>query len=92
MLLQSHAKQIEFLPALPKAEPNGSVKRLRARGGFEVDMIWKEGQLTKAVVRSTQGLTFKLRYNDQVIEKALKIGESVEIDFSRGLFFFRTIL
>ncbi len=61
MLLQSHARQIALLPALPKAWPSGSVTGLRARGGFEVDIAWKDGRATKAVLRASLDRPLRLR-------------------------------
>jgi alpha-L-fucosidase 2 len=61
MLLQSHAGQINLLPALPKAWPTGRVKGLRARGGFGVDIAWQDGSLTEAAIRSNKGSTCVLR-------------------------------
>jgi alpha-L-fucosidase 2 len=63
MLLQSHNDEIELLPALPKAWPVGKVTGLRARGGFTVDIEWKEGKVSKYRVTSPQPREVKIRVN-----------------------------
>ena len=67
MLLQSHETNdkgnfvLHLLPALPDAWPEGSVSGLRARGGFEVDIQWANGQPTAVTVKSTRGGVLCLR-------------------------------
>ncbi len=53
MLLQSHMGEIHFLPTLPDAWPDGSVTGLRARGGIQIDIEWKDGKATGAVLKAT---------------------------------------
>ena len=82
MLVQSHTGAIELLPALPTAWKNGSVTGLRARGGYEVDVTWQDGKLTRVVLRaiSNSSETCTLRYGKESVTVELKPGEMREID------------
>ena len=63
ILVQSHAAYIDILPALPDALANGEVKGICARGGFVIDMKWKDGRLQQLSVLSKAGQPLSLRYN-----------------------------
>lgn len=80
MLLQSQTGEIEFLPALPKAWPNGSVKGLRARGDFQVDLTWQDGKMTYATVHSFGGNPCHLRYGNVTREVKIRKGETIRLD------------
>ncbi|MGC3958274.1 MAG: glycoside hydrolase family 95 protein [Verrucomicrobiota bacterium] len=84
MLVQSHQTEgrvekgevrvIELLPALPKAWPTGAVKGLCARGGFEVDIAWRDGALMQATIRSKLGNPCKVRCAGREVELQAKRG------------------
>jgi alpha-L-fucosidase 2 len=80
MLLQSHASELELLPALPRAWPDGTVTGLRARGGFEVDLAWKRGVLERALVRSTRGGRCPVRYGGKVASLETRAGGTITLD------------
>ncbi|HRT50875.1 MAG TPA: glycoside hydrolase family 95 protein [Anaerohalosphaeraceae bacterium] len=80
MLVQSCAGEIELLAALPKAWPDGSVKGLRARGGFELDLQWRGGKLANVAVRSLAGGSCRLRYGEVTKDLNLAKGQSAEWD------------
>jgi len=80
MLLQSQNDEIQLLPALPAAWPDGSVKGLRARGGFEVSLAWKQGKLTRATIHSLNGQPIRLRYGQ--VTKFYKTSEGDTITWN----------
>ena len=75
MLLQSHEGELNILSALPKSWQNGEIIGLRARGGFEVDMQWQNGNLTSISVLSIGGNMLNLRYRDIEVELQTEAGE-----------------
>lgn len=79
-LLQSHAGEISILPALPVSWKEGSVTGLRARGGFEVDIDWKDGRLVKAEITSLLGNPCIVRANGEIKEYNPARGETVVIN------------
>ncbi len=63
MLLQSHTDTIQFIPALPKLWPTGSITGLRATNNFEVDENWENMKMVSAVVKSYSGMECLIRYD-----------------------------
>ncbi|MCX6877894.1 MAG: glycoside hydrolase family 95 protein [Verrucomicrobia bacterium] len=65
MLLQSQAGELHLLPALPGAWTNGSVTGLRGRGGFQVDIAWKDGKVTSYRITSSDKRKATVRVNGE---------------------------
>jgi alpha-L-fucosidase 2 len=80
MLLQSQDGIINLLPALPDAWPDGMVRGLRARDGFEVDLIWKDGKLTSATIRSEFSQPGRINYRGQTADFKFQRGKRFVLD------------
>jgi alpha-L-fucosidase 2 len=80
MLLQSHCRTqkgtviLELLPALPKEWADGRVSGLRARGGFEVDIEWKNGTLVGAVIKGDTQAPCRIQYAGKGIDRTARAG------------------
>ena len=79
MLLQSDGQEIELLPALPATWQNGSVRGLRARGGFTVDITWKDGRLDHARIHPSRTTTHHIRYGDTTTELTFTEQEALNL-------------
>jgi alpha-L-fucosidase 2 len=87
MLLQSHLRvpntttqQIDLVPALPRAWPSGFVTGLCARGGFDVDMTWANGKLTRATIHSKLGNPCRVRVGEKTIDLKTEKGKAYTLD------------
>ena len=80
MLLQSHNDVLQILPALPAEWQNGSVKGLRARGGFEVDISWENSELAELKIKSLLGNSCKIIYNENIEEFKTEKGQTIVLD------------
>lgn len=76
MLIQSHTERIAILPALPKAWAKGSVRGLRARGGFEIGIAWRDGALTELTVKNIAA--------DGPCQIVLPGGREMTVEVARG--------
>ena len=78
-LLQSHAGEISLLPALPVSWKDGSVSGLKARGGYEVSIDWKDGKMTSCTIKSNLGHPFTVRYAGKTRDFTLPAGKSIKL-------------
>ncbi|MGO1070394.1 glycosyl hydrolase family 95 catalytic domain-containing protein [Lysobacter sp. CA199] len=79
MLLYSRPGRIELLPALPRAWPRGKVTGIGARGGFVVDLAWRDGRAEEVRIRSVGGTEVELAHAGQVLPLRLESGQSVQL-------------
>ncbi len=77
LLVQSHDGTIDLLPALPDAWPTGEVTGLVARGGYVVDLAWKQGKITRVRIISRLGGNCRVRVHSAVAAASgLKLREA----------------
>jgi alpha-L-fucosidase 2 len=79
MLVQSHARRVHLLPALPAAWAQGRIVGVGVRGGGVLDVAWSGGRLREALLRAKVGGRFKLRYRGRDLDVMLKAGQSRRI-------------
>ena len=78
MLIQSHRNELHLLPAIPSVWADGEVRGLRGRGGFEVDMVWRDKMLVSAQIKASGDRECTLRTD--VPLKVVNVGYSCEKD------------
>ena len=74
---------LHLLPALPSAWPNGKVSGLKARGGFEVDIVWNRGQIVQATIRAGRDGTFRI-YSQDNLSKLISLEKGQSLDWPQN--------
>ncbi|MDR2859208.1 MAG: glycoside hydrolase family 95 protein [Mediterranea sp.] len=77
MLMQSHSSEISLLPALPKQWKNGAVAGFRARDGFDIDLAWDNGTLTKAIIKANYDKPCRIRTKTPI--KVFSAGKEMNV-------------
>ncbi|CAM4203514.1 glycosyl hydrolase family 95 catalytic domain-containing protein [Zobellia nedashkovskayae] len=80
MLVQSQMGEIEILPALPDALPNGEISGLVARGGFEISLKWKDSEMESLEVLSKNGSDCKIEYKGKTIAFETEVGKKYKFN------------
>ena len=75
MLMQSSTNKIVLLPALPESWADGRVQGICARGGFVVDMEWKNREVVSLIVSSLKGGQTEICFNGVSKKVVFKAGE-----------------
>jgi alpha-L-fucosidase 2 len=92
MIFQDRQHLLKFLPALPSILPNGEVKGLRARGGFEIDMKWNRGKIYSVNITSISGN--RCQFKDNGFNKIKITSEGKDVKFTndneKGVISFET--
>jgi alpha-L-fucosidase 2 len=81
MLMQSHMGFIHLLPSLPDAWKDGEVKGLCAKGNYELNIRWQNGELEEVEILSKNGGTCEVRYKDQVKVLKTSKGKNYKLTF-----------
>ncbi|MCK5371239.1 MAG: glycoside hydrolase family 95 protein, partial [Cyclobacteriaceae bacterium] len=82
LLVQSHTDVIELLPALPSSWASGNIKGLKARGGFEIDLDWKEHELSELQIKGAPLAEVKVKYRNTI--KSFSLGELGSINLKNS--------
>lgn len=81
MLIQSHEGNINLLPALPAQWTTGTVNGLKARGGYEIDMKWENGELVSAEICADYAGDVKVKYKNKEKVVSLKVNDKAPLSF-----------
>ena len=76
MLMQCNGETMELLPALPKEWAAGEIKGIKARGNYEIDLVWNNGKVSKVSITSKNAGNLTVKYNGKLKALSFKAGET----------------